>query len=275
MRMGLIAQKIGMSRFYDSAGTNQPVTILRVDNCKIVDIRSNEKNGYMALRLSYGKTNKSLPKTTKGFLKKSNISPFLISKEFRVDTVDNFSIGDEVGVDNFVEGQYVDVLSISIGKGFAGGMKRHNFSGNRATHGVSISHRSHGSTGQCQDPGKVFKGKKMAGRLGNKKVTIQNLLVLKIDKENNMILVRGSVPGHNGAFIKVSDSLKKKGIIKDLSKLSSVNLTASKSEKKSKNKDSTNDDSKMNDNQEEQKNQVKEETSPTPKSDNSNTVKEN
>ena len=184
MRMGLIAQKIGMSRFYDSAGTNQPVTILRVDNCKIVDIRSNEKNGYMALRLSYGKTNKSLPKTTKGFLKKSNISPFLISKEFRVDTVDNFSIGDEVGVDNFVEGQYVDVLSNSIGKGFAGGMKRHNFSGNRATHGVSISHRSHGSTGQCQDPGKVFKGKKMAGRLGNKKVTIQNLLVLKIDKVN-------------------------------------------------------------------------------------------
>ena len=128
------------------------------------------------------------------------------------------SIGDKVGVNNFVEGQFVDVSANSIGKGFAGGMKRHNFSGNRATHGVSISHRSHGSTGQCQDPGKVFKGKKMAGRLGNVKVTTQNLKILKVDHDNNLILIRGAVPGHKGSLLKIFDSIKKK---QDLSSLSS------------------------------------------------------
>jgi 50S ribosomal protein L3, bacterial len=142
-------------------------------------------------------------------LKKEYLKPFYVSKEFRSTEPNQFKVGDSINASNFVVGQFVDVSSNSIGKGFAGGMKRHNFSGNRATHGVSISHRSHGSTGQCQDPGKVFKGKKMAGRLGNKKVTIQNLKVLNIDMENNLIILKGAVPGHKGSVIKIVDSVKK------------------------------------------------------------------
>ena len=209
MRVGLIAKKVGMSRFYDSEGLNHPVTILEVDNCKIVEVKTEEKNGYKSVRLSHGlakKTNKSF----KGFLKKNNLVSFKQSKEFIVSDTDPYKVGDKVLVNNFIEGQFVDVSSNSIGKGFAGGMKRHNFAGNRATHGVSISHRSHGSTGQCQDPGKVFKGKKMAGRLGNKKITIQNLKVLKVDLDNNILLVKGAVPGHKGSVISVFDSVKKK-----------------------------------------------------------------
>ncbi len=217
MRLGILAKKIGMSRFYDSGGINHPVTIVKIDNSKVVDIRTIEKNGYNAICLSYGDSKKAPNKITKGFLKKKNLSPFLHSREFRVSEITH-SIGDKVGVNNFVEGQFVDVSANSIGKGFAGGMKRHNFSGNRATHGVSISHRSHGSTGQCQDPGKVFKGKKMAGRLGNVKVTTQNLKILKVDHDNNLILIRGAVPGHKGSLLKIFDSIKKK---QDLSSLSS------------------------------------------------------
>ena len=210
MRIGLIAKKVGMSRFYDSHGVNQSATILHVDKCKILDIRNIEKNWYQALRLSFGESEKLLNKPNKGFIKKQNAKSNLTSKEFRVDNLGDYKIGDEIGVDNFEEGQFVDISGNTIGKGFAGGMKRHNFAGNRATHGVSISHRSHGSTGQCQDPGKVFKGKKMAGRLGNVKRTIQNLLVLKVDKESNLIVVRGSVPGPNGSFLRVIDSTKGK-----------------------------------------------------------------
>ena len=210
MRLGIIAEKLGMSRFFDKSGTNQPVTLLRVDNCKIIDIRTQEKNGYNALRLSYGSNKKNSNKVRAGFLKKNNISNYKTSREFRVENIDGFKIGDEINVSNFMEGQFIDVSSKSIGKGFAGGMKRHNFGGNRATHGVSISHRSHGSTGQCQDPGKVFKGKKMAGHLGNKKVTSQNLKILKIDQDKNLLIVKGSVPGHKGSIITVFDSTKKK-----------------------------------------------------------------
>ena len=147
-------------------------------------------------------------------MKKNNVSSFKYSREFRVSNLDSYKVGSEVKVNNFIEGQFVDVCSNSIGKGFAGGMKRHNFAGNRATHGVSISHRSHGSTGQCQDPGKVFKGKKMAGRLGNKKITVQNLKVLKVDIDNNILLIKGAVPGHKGAVISVFDSVKKRQNIK-------------------------------------------------------------
>ena len=210
MRVGIIAEKLGMSRFFDKSGTNQPVTLLRVNNCKIIDIRTQEKNGYNALRLSYGSQKKNSNKVKAGFLKKNNISNYKTSREFRVENIDGFKIGDEINVSNFIEGQFIDVSSKSIGKGFAGGMKRHNFGGNRATHGVSISHRSHGSTGQCQDPGKVFKGKKMAGHLGNKKVTSQNLKILKIDQDKNLLIVKGSVPGHKGSIITVFDSTKKK-----------------------------------------------------------------
>ena len=214
MRLGLLAKKVGMSRFYDSSGVNHSVTILKVDESNIVDIKTDEKNGYSAVRLSLGKSKRKINKPVKGFLKKQNISSFLFSKEFRVSETSNYRVGDKVTVSNFIEGQFVDVTSSSKGKGFAGGMKRHNFGGNRATHGVSISHRSHGSTGQCQDPGKVFKGKKMAGRLGNVQVTIQNLKVLKIDNNNGIILVKGSVPGHKDSVLKVFDSVKKNQEIK-------------------------------------------------------------
>ncbi len=209
MRLGLIAEKIGMSRYYDSLGVNHAVTVLKVNDSKIIDLKTLQKDGYSAVRLSSGTTKKKLNKSVKGYLKKNNISPFSTSKEFRFDTLDDYKVGNRIEVTNFMEGQYVDVSSNSKGKGFAGGMKRHNFGGNRATHGVSISHRSHGSTGQCQDPGKVFKGKKMAGRLGNVKKTVQNLKILKIDTENSILLVKGAVPGHKGAVIKIFDSVKK------------------------------------------------------------------
>ncbi|MBD22830.1 MAG: 50S ribosomal protein L3 [Alphaproteobacteria bacterium] len=217
MRVGLIAKKIGMSRFYNAFGVNHSATILQVNNCKIIDIKNNDKAGYKALRLSYGVTKKNVNKAIKGFLKKQNVNSYETSKEFRVNSIDSFKVGDELGVENFEEGQFVDISGNSIGKGFAGGMKRHNFAGNRATHGVSISHRSHGSTGQCQDPGKVFKGKKMAGRLGNVKKTVQNLLVLKIDKESNIIIIKGAVPGPKGSFLTIVDSVKGKKKI-DLTK---------------------------------------------------------
>ena len=214
MRLGLLAKKVGMSRFYDSSGVNYPVTILKVDESNIVDIKNVEKNGYSAVRVSFGKSKRKDNKSVKGFLKKQNVPSFLFSKEFRVSETSNYKVGQKVTVSNFIEGQFVDVTSNSKGKGFAGGMKRHNFGGNRATHGVSISHRSHGSTGQCQDPGKVFKGKKMAGRLGNVQVTIQNLKVLKVDNDNGIILVKGAVPGHKDCILKVFDSVKKSQEIK-------------------------------------------------------------
>ena len=209
MRLGLLAKKVGMSRFFDSSGINYPVTILKVDESNVVDIKTKEKNGYSAISLSLGKSKRKNNKSVKGFLKKQNVAAFMFSSEFRVDDISNYKVGDKITVSNFIEGQFVDVTSNSKGKGFAGGMKRHNFGGNRATHGVSISHRSHGSTGQCQDPGKVFKGKKMAGRLGNVKVTIQNLKVLKVDNDKGIILVKGAVPGHKDSVLKIFDSVKK------------------------------------------------------------------
>ena len=213
MRVGILAEKLGMSRYYDKSSANHAVTLLKVSNCKVISIQSKDKNGYNSITLSHGKS-KNPSKPLKVFLKKNNLSAFSRSREFRLDSTEGFKVGDEINVSNFMEGQYVDVSSNSIGKGFAGGMKRHNFAGNRATHGVSISHRSHGSTGQCQDPGKVFKGKKMAGRLGNKKITTQNLLVLKVDTENNLLIVKGSVPGHKGCMVRVVDAIKKEQDIK-------------------------------------------------------------
>ncbi len=209
MRLGLLAEKVGMSRFYDENKINHSVTLLKVKDCKIISIKEKEKHGYSAVALSHDQNSKKISKPFKSFLKKNNLKPFSKSKEFRVSDSTQYKIGQAVNVSNFVVGQFIDVSSNSIGKGFAGGMKRHNFSGNRATHGVSISHRSHGSTGQCQDPGKVFKGKKMAGRLGNKKVTIQNLKVLNIDLDNNLLIVKGAVPGHKGSIIKIVDAVKK------------------------------------------------------------------
>ena len=208
MRLGLLAKKIGMSRFYDSSGINHPVTILKVDETNIVDIKTKEKNGYTAVRLSFGKSKRKNNKSEKGFLKKQNIPGFLFSKEFRVSETSNYKIGEKVTVSNFIEGQFVDVTSNSKGKGFAGGMKRHNFGGNRATHGVSISHRSHGSTGQCQDPGKVFKGKKMAGHMGDKLRTMQNIEIIKTDIENELLYLKGSIPGSKNSEVLVKKSVK-------------------------------------------------------------------
>ena len=209
MREGLLAEKVGMSRFYDKDKINHSVTVLQVRECQVVSLKSYEKDGYNAVTLSHGIYTKSVGKPFKEFLKKNKLKAFSYSREFKLKEPSSFKIGDNVKVSNFMVGQFVDVTSNSIGKGFAGGMKRHNFAGNRATHGVSISHRSHGSTGQCQDPGKVFKGKKMAGRLGNKKVTIQNLKILNIDTVNNLIILKGAVPGHKGSIIKIVDAVKK------------------------------------------------------------------
>ena len=209
MREGLLAEKIGMSRFYDKDKINHSVTILQVRECQVVSLKSHEKDGYNAVTLSHGNYTKSVGKPFKEFLKKNKLKAFSYAREFKLKEPSSYKIGDKVNVSNFMVGQFVDVTSNSIGKGFAGGMKRHNFAGNRATHGVSISHRSHGSTGQCQDPGKVFKGKKMAGRLGNKKVTIQNLKILNIDTVNNLIILKGAVPGHKGSIIKIVDAVKK------------------------------------------------------------------
>ena len=214
MRIGLLAEKIGMTRFYDKNMINHSVTVLKIKDCRVVSIKNSEKHGYNSITLSHGNVSKKINKSFRGFLKKNNLKPFSYSNEFRVSDSGKFKVGEVIDASSFVIGQFVDVSSNSIGKGFAGGMKRHNFSGNRATHGVSISHRSHGSTGQCQDPGKVFKGKKMAGRLGNKKVTIQNLKVLNIDIENNLLVIKGAVPGHKGSLIRVVDSVKKNQDIK-------------------------------------------------------------
>ena len=173
MRNGLIAKKIGMSRFFKSDGTNIPVTLLKVDMCKVVDHKLVEKDGYNAIKVLFGASKKNkVNKPAVGYFKKIKSEASNFIREFRVSKDAMIEVGSHISVNHFIEGQFVDVSGFTIGKGFAGGMKRHNFSGNRATHGVSISHRSHGSTGQCQDPGKVFKGKKMAGRLGNVKRTM-------------------------------------------------------------------------------------------------------
>ena len=210
MREGLLAEKVGMSRFYDKNKINHAVTVLQVKECQVVSLRKLDRDGYNAVTLSYGNYSKSIGKPFKEFLKKNKLKAFSHSKEFKLKEPSNFKVGDKVSVSNFLVGQFVDVTSNSIGKGFAGGMKRHNFSGNRATHGVSISHRSHGSTGQCQDPGKVFKGKKMAGQLGNKRVTTQNVSIISIDNDEGLILIKGSIPGSKGGFVYIKDAIKSK-----------------------------------------------------------------
>lgn len=214
MRTGLIAKKVGMSRVFDQDGLNIPVTLLQLDNCRVLEKKTFKKNGYNALLISYGKKKKNrINKCVKGFFTKIKEEPSIKQKEFRVSEEGMLDVGSEITTDHFIVGQKVDVRGETIGKGFAGGMKRHNFGGNRASHGVSISHRSHGSTGQCQDPGKVFKGKKMAGRLGGVYRTIQNLEVIKTLKNENLIIVKGSVPGPKGLFVTIFDSVKFKNSV--------------------------------------------------------------
>jgi large subunit ribosomal protein L3 len=210
MRSGLIARKMGMTRVFDDAGMHIPVTVLQVDNCQVVSVRTEEKDGYSAVQLGAGTAKvKRVSKPMRGHFAKANVEPKKRVREFRVDTDALLEVGAEIVADHFVAGQKVDVTGQSIGKGFAGAMKRHNFAGLRATHGVSISHRSHGSTGQCQDPGRVFKGKKMAGHMGDERVTVQNLDIVSTDVDRGLILVRGGIPGFTSGWVEIRDAVKK------------------------------------------------------------------
>lgn len=210
MRTGVIAKKIGMTRILSDEGEHIPVTILQLDECQVVSLRTMERDGYTAIQLGCDLKNaKNVTKPMRGHFAKSKVNLKSKLVEFRVSNDAMLEIGDKIGADHFVLGQYVDISGKSIGKGFAGAMKRHNFGGLRASHGVSASHRSHGSTGQCQDPGKVFKGKKMAGHLGDMRVTQQNLLVIKTDKERGLIFIKGGIPGASGSYVMLRDAVKK------------------------------------------------------------------
>ena len=210
MRTGVIAKKLGMSRIYREDGTNLPVTVMLVDNCQVIAQRNAEKDGYSALQLGAGTAKvKRTTKALRGHFAKANVEPKRKVVEFRVSEDNLVDIGAEISAEHYVEGQKVDVTGTSIGKGFAGAMKRHNFKGLRATHGVSISHRSHGSTGQCQDPGKVFKGKKMAGHMGATRVTTQNLEIVRTDAARNLVMVKGAVPGSKGGWVLIRDAMKR------------------------------------------------------------------
>ncbi|QDY99606.1 50S ribosomal protein L3 [Nitratireductor mangrovi] len=209
MRSGVIAQKVGMTRIYNDAGEHVPVTVLRMENCQVVAQRTQEKNGYTAVQLGVGLARvKNTTKALRGHFAAASVEPKSKLAEFRVSPDNLLDIGAEITADHFVAGQKVDVTGTSIGKGFQGVMKRHNFGGGRATHGNSVSHRSHGSTGQRQDPGKVFKGKKMAGHMGQTRVTTQNVEVVSTDVDRGLILIRGAVPGSKGAWILVRDAVK-------------------------------------------------------------------
>ena len=209
MRTGLIARKEGMTRIFGEDGQHIGVTVLKVDECQVVAVRSQEKDGYTAVQLGAGKAKvKRVSKANRGHFAKAKVEPKKKLAEFRVSNENVLEVGAELGANHFVKGQFVDVTGTSIGKGFAGVMKRHNFGGLRATHGVSVSHRSHGSTGQRQDPGRVFKGKKMAGHMGDVRVTTQNLEIVGIDLEDGLILVKGSVPGSKQGWVLISDAVK-------------------------------------------------------------------
>lgn len=212
MRTGLIAKKIGMSNYYTPNGINIPVTVLHVESCKVVERISDENSDVDKLVIGANEIKKTskLSKSVKSYFEKKNINPLKITKEFSVDKSNELKAGDEINADHFEEGQFIDVSGFTKGKGFAGVMKRHNFGGLRASHGVSISHRSHGSTGQCQDPGRVFKGKKMAGQMGDVHKTLQNLQIVKVDVKKNIVCIKGATPGARGAWLVLEDSIKNK-----------------------------------------------------------------
>src|SRR6476659_5722590 len=210
MRTGLIAQKLGMSRVFTDEGNHVAVTVLRVDNCQVVAQRTQERDGYIALQLGVGASKvKNVTKPQRGHFAAAKVEPKAKLAEFRVSEDALVPVGAEITAGHFLVGQYVDVTGTSIGKGYAGGMKRHNFGGLRASHGVSVSHRSLGSTGQRQDPGRTFKNKKMAGHLGVETVTTQNLEVVRVDVERGLIMIRGAVPGSEGSYVKVRDAIKR------------------------------------------------------------------
>ena len=210
MRSGLIARKVGMTRVFDAEGAHVPVTVLQVEKCEVVAVRTAEKDGYDAVQLGVGAAKvKNVTKAERGHFAKAKVEPKRKVAEFRVSADALIDVGAELSAAHFIPGQFVDVTGTSIGKGFAGVMKRHNFGGLRASHGVSISHRSHGSTGHRQDPGRVFKGKKMAGHLGDERITTQNLKVVSTDAERGLLLIQGSVPGAPGGYVLVKDAVKR------------------------------------------------------------------
>jgi len=211
MRSGLIAKKVGMTRLFMEDGKQIPVTVLQLDNLQVVSQRTTDKDGYTAVQLGAGTPKvKRVSQAMRGHYAGAGVAPKRKLAEFRVTEDNLIEVGAELSAEHFLEGQKVDVSGTSIGKGFAGAMKRHNFGGLRASHGVSISHRSHGSTGQCQDPGRVFKGKKMAGHMGAVRVTTQNLEVVKTDADRGLIMVKGAVPGSKGGWVTIKDAVKKK-----------------------------------------------------------------
>ena len=210
LRSGVIAKKLGMTRLFMEDGKQVPVTVLQLDNLQVVAQRTTEKDGYTAVQLGAGVAKaKRTTAAMRGHFARANVAPKRKIAEFRVSPENLIDVGAEISAAHYAEGQFVDIAGTSIGKGFAGAMKRHNFGGLRASHGVSVSHRSHGSTGQCQDPGKVFKGKKMAGHLGAVRVTTQNIQVVRTDADRGLIMVKGSVPGSKGGWVTIKDAVKK------------------------------------------------------------------
>ncbi|SEW47082.1 LSU ribosomal protein L3P [Cognatiyoonia koreensis] len=210
LRTGLIAKKVGMTRIFQEDGRQIPVTVLSLENLQVVAQRTADKDGYTAVQLGAGAAKaKRTSKAMRGHFAAAKVEPKRKVAEFRVAEENMINVGETITANHYFEGQFVDVSGTSIGKGFAGAMKRHNFGGLRATHGVSVSHRSHGSTGQCQDPGKVFKGKKMAGHMGSARVTTQNLQVVKTDADRGVIMVKGAVPGSKGGWVTIKDAVKK------------------------------------------------------------------
>ncbi len=209
MRTGLLAKKVGMTRLFGVDGSHIGVTVLQVEDCEVVAVRTAEKDGYTAVQLGVGRAKpKNVTKPMRGHFAKAKVEPKRMLGEFRVAEDAVLEVGVRLSAEHFVEGQLVDVVGVSIGKGFAGPMKRHNFGGLRASHGVSVSHRSHGSTGNRQDPGRVFKNKKMAGHMGDRQVTIQNLEVFGVDADRGLVLVRGGVPGAKGSYVRITDAVK-------------------------------------------------------------------
>ena len=242
MTIGLIGKKIGMTREFIDSGLSIPVTVLSIEKGRIINVFTKEKRGYDAIQVGFGKIKTSkLKKQMKGFFAKKSTEPRKILKEFRVNNISEYKEGNEIGLELFKDEKYVDIQSKTIGKGFAGVMKRHNFSGLRASHGVSVSHRSHGSTGQNQDPGRVFKGKKMAGHMGDKFRTIQNLENIKSDLENNLIFVKGSVPGSKNSIVLIQKNVKKIKRITSLEKNKKMVESTAPADKKDKPKSKPSD----------------------------------
>ena len=209
MRTGVIARKIGMTRLFAGGGRHVPVTLFALENCQVTGVRTKEKNGYAAIQLGIGKAKaKNVAKPMREYFAKAKVELKARLMEFRVDDKSLLEVGAEIGANHFVVGQYVDVCGVTVGRGFAGAMKRHNFRGLRATHGVSVSHRSHGATGGRQDPGRVFKGKRMAGHMGQRWRTQQNLVVMATDPARGLVIVKGSVPGAEGSYVTIADAVK-------------------------------------------------------------------